>query len=234
MCKKILFLLIIATFIFIASCKNNTTILGNTQIEYLNEAAGFKLVSENKVIYIDPYKLPATVEQKADQIYITHSHFDSCSAKDIAKVTKAITWVIAPLDCLQKIADIQFAKVVTLDPGYTYNIGGVSVDTIHAYTVNNNFHPYNNSWFGYVFNIDGKRIYYSGFTDFVPEIQKLLPVDMAILVINGIDSMNNEDALKIVKQLQPKKVIGVAYSSATSFVSLGGFKKECDCDVKVV
>ncbi|MBI5392448.1 MBL fold metallo-hydrolase [Candidatus Woesearchaeota archaeon] len=232
--KKIMILLILIAVLSITSCKNNNMSIGNVKVEYTGEAAGFKLVSENKIVYIDPYKLPAVVEQKADQIYITHSHFDSCSAKDIAKVVKPTTWIIAPLDCLQKVADLQFGKVVNLDLGYTYNMDGITVDTIHAYNVNNNFHPYNNRWFGYVLKIDGKRIYYSGFTDYAPEMQQLLPVDMAVLVINGVDSMNNEDAVKVVKQLQPKKVIGVSYSSASSFVNIGGFKKDCQCDAEIV
>ena len=44
-------------------------------------------INKGKVIYIDPYKIDKEYND-ADFIFITHSHYDHFSEKDIIKVIK--------------------------------------------------------------------------------------------------------------------------------------------------
>ena len=52
-------------------------------------------ISGSKIIYIDPFELPAKETLKpADIIFITHPHYDHLSVKDIGKIyqTKMIQY----------------------------------------------------------------------------------------------------------------------------------------------
>ena len=51
-------------------------------------------INKGKVIYIDPYKIDKEYND-ADFIFITHSHYDHFSEKDIIKVIKNNTTVIS-------------------------------------------------------------------------------------------------------------------------------------------
>ncbi len=241
--KRLLQLTLLLAFIslfILSSCSSqqqSSTTVGNITIDYLGKA-GFAINTLNKIIYVDPYQLPDVVAKKADQIYVTHGHFDSCSPADIAKITGTNTWFIGTSDCAEKVKDIKFTKIIVLDPGFTYNIDGISVDTIRAYTlnsdVNSGSHPFNSNWFGYVWSIDGRRIYYSGFSDYIPEMKAVQNIDIALLVINGVDSMKTEDALTFVRNAKPTKVIAVGYSTTKGSVSVNDFADQCKCDaVKV-
>ena len=48
--------------------------------------ASFRVESQGKVIYLDPYKLKQAVP--ADLIFVTHDHSDHYSSKDIARIAK--------------------------------------------------------------------------------------------------------------------------------------------------
>ena len=210
MLKKILFLGFIAILFGFVACSNKTVSYDDIKIDHLGNA-GIRIIGE-KTIYFDPFNLPNTVEQKADQIYISHNHADRCSPADIIKIVNVTTRLIAPADCAEKLKDIRFARIDNLDSGFTYNIDGISVDTIKAYNVNNNFHPASKGWLGYIITVNGKRIYYSGDTDYVKEIEGRQSVEIAI-IINGKGSMSPEDAAKTVNALQPKKIIPIEYSA---------------------
>ncbi|MDP2586151.1 MAG: MBL fold metallo-hydrolase, partial [Candidatus Komeilibacteria bacterium] len=46
----------------------------------------FQIISNGKVIYIDPYKLAEDQIQPANYVFITHGHFDHCSPEDLKKI----------------------------------------------------------------------------------------------------------------------------------------------------
>lgn len=59
-------------------------LLDGLELKWLGQS-GFLIRGKN-VIYIDPYKID--VNEKADLILITHSHYDHCSIEDIHKIVK--------------------------------------------------------------------------------------------------------------------------------------------------
>ncbi len=54
-------------------------------IEWLGHAS-FRICYEDKVVYIDPWKLKESVGD-ATLVLVSHSHYDHYSAEDIAKVS---------------------------------------------------------------------------------------------------------------------------------------------------
>jgi len=61
--------------------------------------ASFK-IADDKVLYIDPWKLKR--EDKADIILITHPHYDHLSLEDISKIQTEDTIIVIPPDGASK------------------------------------------------------------------------------------------------------------------------------------
>ena len=180
----------------------------------------------NKVYFVDPFQLGERTLEKADLIFITHAHPDHFSQGDIDKIIKNDTTIIAPPDILEKIA-IDNKRKVTVEPNKNYVVKGFSFQTIPAY--NNNperlsFHPQKNNWVGYIFNLNGKKIYHAGDTDFIDEMKALkdLGLDVAMLPIGGTYTMYVDEAAnaanaicaKITVPMHYKNVLGKAHSNA--------------------
>jgi len=67
--------------------------------------ASFFFVDEkgNKIYFIDPFQLKSRAKEKANLIFITHSHSDHFSQNDIDEIISDKTVIIAPQDVLEKI-----------------------------------------------------------------------------------------------------------------------------------
>lgn len=167
----------------------------------------FRIEGDGKVIYIDPYQLESD-EPKADLILITHDHADHCSPDDVARVRAPETVVVGIAAAAGKLPD----PVQTVTPGDTLTAAGVPIRTVAAYNVNkfrspgNPFHPQEAGHVGYVITVEGQRIYHSGDTDVIPEMQSVR-TDVALLPVSGTYVMTAEEAVQAADVIQPRVAI---------------------------
>lgn len=166
------------------------------------------LFAGGKKVYVDPYQLSAG-EPKADLILVTHAHFDHLSSDDIAKIQGPDTVVIAPRDCASKLS----GKVETISPGETKTVAGVKVEAVPAYNLHKEFHRKSSGWVGYVFTLDGVRVYHAGDTDFIPEMKSLKDIDIACLPIGGTYTMDWKEAVKAAEAIKAKLTIPMHYGA---------------------
>lgn len=181
--------------------------------------ASFSFIDENgnRIYYIDPFALPTgrQVLEKADIIFITHAHYDHFSKEDIEKIIKNDTILVATADVLAKI-DIENERKVKVEPNKKYAVKGFSFATIPAY--NNHpdklkFHPKANNWVGYIFELNGKKIYHAGDTDFIDEMRNLknFNLDIAIIPIGGTYTMDVFEAAEAANAICAKTTIPMHY-----------------------
>jgi len=175
----------------------------------------FKDTNGNQIYYIDPFDLTISEPEKADLAFITHAHPDHFSPNDIAKIVKNETIIIAPPDILAKIERAENLKLA-VEPNKSYEIKGFRFQTIPAY--NNNpeklqFHPKMNNWVGYIFELNGQKIYHAGDTDFIEEMKGLkdLNLDIAMLPMDGHYCMNMEEAAEAANAICAKVTVPMHY-----------------------
>ena len=75
------------------------------------------MISKNKIIYIDPFNIEKNYND-ADIIFITHSHYDHYSEKDIEKVRKENTFFVVPEDVKDELLQkgISIEKIISVKP----------------------------------------------------------------------------------------------------------------------
>lgn len=163
-------------------------------------------ITNDKVIYTDPFELKK--KDKADIILITHSHYDHCSVEDVNKIQTPDTIIVATEDCKKNLS----GNIKIVKPGDKIEVKGINIEAVPAYNINKKFHPKENNWVGYIFTVNGKRIYIAGDTDHIPEM-KTFRVDIALLPVSGTYVMTAEEAVRAALDIKPKIAIPMHYGS---------------------
>jgi L-ascorbate metabolism protein UlaG (beta-lactamase superfamily) len=197
-------------------------------IQWLGHAS-FRICYEDKVIYIDPWKLKEPVGD-ATLVLVSHSHYDHYSAEDIAKVSGADSKLIASADVVAK----EKAGEAIL-PGLTVSLEGVRVMGVPAYNPDKQFHPKGNNWVGFVIEIGTKRIYYAGDTDLTEEMKVLRNIDVALLPVGGTYTMNAKEAAEASSYILPKLAIPYHWGDIVGGRSdAEQFAEQVKCNVKIL
>jgi len=187
-----------------------------SDIKWFGRAAfSFTDLNGRKIYYVDPHNLRPLALEKADLIFITHAHQDHFSPPDIGKIIKDDTIVIAPPDILSEIKISDELKLA-VEPNKNYEVKGFKFSTIPAYNTNPaklHFHPKDNNWVGYIFELNGKKIFHGGDTDFITEMKDLkdLSLDIAMIPIGGVYTMEFEEAAEAANAIAAKITIPMHY-----------------------
>jgi len=200
----------------------------SVEIKWIHHAS-FRLSAGGCVLYIDPWKLP-DAPHDADVVFVSHSHYDHFSVEDIQKVSKDDTAVFAPPDT---IGQLHVANAVEPDERMTFK--DVTIETVAAYNVNKAFHPKGNNWCGGVFTMGGKRIYYAGDTDIIPEMNGLADVDVALLPVGGTYTLDAAGAAHACEAIGCKAAIPYHWGDIVGSVSdANEFSRSAPCQVHLL
>jgi L-ascorbate metabolism protein UlaG (beta-lactamase superfamily) len=92
-------------------------------------------------------------------------------------------------------------------------VRGVHVAAVAAYNTSKRnadgkvFHPRDAGWVGYELNLWGERLYHSGDTDVIPEMDRLTGVDVALLPVSGVYVMTAQEAAEAARRIQPRVAV---------------------------
>ncbi len=178
--------------------------------------ASFYIKGKKLNVFIDPFNLSdETAKNKADIILITHAHFDHCSKKDIDKIIKSDTEIIAAENCL---SESEYNNLRIIHPNENIAVKGIEIETIPAYNNKKGrmqFHPKENKWVGYILNIDGIKIYHAGDTDLTDEMKTLKnkKIDYALLPMGGMYTMDVDEAIAAAKAINAKNIVPMHYKN---------------------
>lgn len=169
---------------------------------------GYKIVNnEDKIVYIDPYKLKEKhTEHDADLILISHNHFDHLSPEDLRIINNEKTSIIAAAECVEKLKQEGFKNIKEVEPGQKILQDGIDIEIVPAYNIDKNYHPKEDKKVGFIITTNGTRIYHSGDTDAIPEMNEIKP-DIALVPVSGVYVMTAEEAAEAINNMiKPSKV----------------------------
>src|SRR5690348_1580050 len=186
------------------------TASGPVRITPLNHASTL-IEAGGKFIYLDPAKpVDFAGKPKADLILITDIHGDHMDPGAIQALEKSGTEILAPPAVVQTVTT---GKAIA--NGETRTWQDWTIQAIPAYNLKRGpapgklFHDTGRGN-GYVLTYGGKRFYFSGDTENVPEMRALKKIDVAFVCMNLPYTMPPDEAAEAVKAFHPKIEIGRA------------------------
>ena len=217
----------------------------------------FQVKTKKHVIYIDPAYLrtnftnyPKRIEyskwpdpidglpedlEKGDLILITHHHKDHCKKVTVKRLKKENTRIFATQSCLKELGK----EINILKPGSKTHVDDINIQAVEAYNLERlsktKINHKKGIGVGYVLTVDGKTIYHAGDTDFIPEMEHLKNIDLALLPIGSRDfTMGVPEAIKAVRLINPKVTIPIHRyeSNLTEFKNV--IEKETTTKVEVL
>ena len=157
-----------------------------------------------RVIQIDPWSAGDLSRAKpADLILVTDDPVHHLDVKAIQQLRKPGTPVVIPA-----VGKPQVPDGVVMANGDATAIAGIRVEAIAAYDIKPGApeHPKGKSN-GYVITVGGRRLYFSGVTECVPEVRALQNIDVAFVPMNiPVERMMPAAAVECVKAFKPKVV----------------------------
>lgn len=203
------------------------------ELKWINHQAAFRIfkIAGSCVVYIDPWEVEPSAD--ADLILITHAHYDHLSPQDVEKLRSAETTIIGPPDCIAKLK----GDTKSIAPGHKLSISDILVEAVPAYNIRperQGFHPKKNNWVGYVVDIDGRRVYHAGDTDFIPEMATI-KCDVALLPAGGTYTMDGSEAAAAANAINPKIAVPMHWGKVVgSLKDVENFRKIAKSRVEVL
>ena len=170
----------------------------------VNTQSSIRIEKEGLVIYVDPFKIEEEPHD-ANYVFITHSHFDHYSIEDIKKIANSKTVVFAP-------EDVDISNKIKVKPDEDYALEDLTFKTVRAYNRFKPFHLKSKNWVGYIINIDETKIYISGDTDFIDDMEGI-SCDIAFLPIGGMYTMDYKEAARAAGVIDLRCVVPTHYGS---------------------
>ncbi len=193
------------------------------------EHASTLMEAGGKVIYVDPAITPNfpgdfTGLPPADLILISDIHSDHMDPALIKTLSKADTVIIAPPAVVKTVTTAK-----PLSNGETTHWENWTIEAIPMYNMVRGpapgqfFHPKGRGN-GYVLTYGGKRFYFSGDTEGIPEMRALKNIDVAFICMYDRPTMSPEEAADAVLAFHPKVVIPYHYGTSDPEI----FKKKLE------
>ena len=209
-----------------------STSAGSLKITPIQHAS-LMIQAGGKVLYIDPAQGSFDGMPQADYILITDIHGDHMAPEIVNKLKKAGTEIVAPQAVSEKVSG---TSVIAY--GQTKMLGQFTVESVPAYNLTRGpaagklFHDKGRGC-GYVVTYGGKRFYFSGDTEGIPEMKGLKNIDVAFVCMNLPYTMTPEEAADAVRAFHPKVVYPYHYKGSDT----AAFKKALDgtgIDVRLI
>jgi len=171
--------------------------------------ASVQIEYAGKVIQVDPWSQGDYSRAKpADLILVTDDNSHHLDVAQIQKLRRPGGVVVSPTIGKPKLPDATIMAI-----GESATVAGIPVEAIAMYDIKPGepWHPKGRGN-GYVVTLGGKRLYFAGVTECVPEMQALKNIDVAFMPMNlPLQRMLPAALADCVKTFKPKIVYPYHY-----------------------
>lgn len=191
---------------------------------YWDGHASVRISDEGFTVAVDPYA-EVSPDVKADIILLTHDDVGHYDPGQIEKMCSDGTCVVAPQSMDSEEIPCKDTEFVT--EGEMLDIFGVEIEPVPMY---NEDHP-RGEGVGYRFVMRDHSFYVAGDTGLIDEAFELENrVDVAFLPIEGVYTMDVEEAVKMSVRIKPNLVIPYHFGEPffESSADATGFKAELE------
>lgn len=164
-----------------------------------------------KRLPLSPVPLPPA-DLQAGVVLITHAHEDHLDPETIPDLARSSAAVfVGPALCVKAMREwgLPAERVVEINHGEHRSVAGVPLTAVLAHHVSPAGAQTPDA-VGYVFDLEGIRVYHSGDTLYHPELQQvrdLRPNVMLICINGGYGNMGPADAARLTAEIDPAVVI---------------------------
>ena len=205
--------------------------------------AGVQVEFGGTVVHVDPWSRGDYTNAKpADLILITDApgdHLDPDLIQRLRKPGAPVVLPSTPEDARDEGGRDRLLRVpdgIVMDNGDNLTLAGVPVEAVPMYDIlpGDPFHA-KGEGNGYVITFGGRRIYFSGVTECVPEIQTLEDIDIAFMPLNLPNGrMVPLAAAECVKIIRPAVVYPYHYRERPIDEFVEALRGESDIEVRVL
>jgi L-ascorbate metabolism protein UlaG (beta-lactamase superfamily) len=203
-------------------------------IEWLGHA-GFRIKTRAGIVYVDPYRVENG--PTADLILITHDHFDHFSRDDVVRLAGRRTTAIGPATVTEQLR----GRTISIAPGETVEVDELEIQALPAYNTNKldssgkPFHARESGWLGFLLRDGARRIYHSGDTDVIPEMDQAAGVDVALLPVSGTYVMSPQEAAEAARRIDPGVAVPMHWGTVIgSEEDADAFAKAAPVEVEIL
>jgi len=206
---RLLPLLLPAVLAFAAAPEEFRTAAGPLQLTPIQHAS-LMIQAGGKILYVDPAQGKYDGMPPADYILITDIHFDHMAPAIVDQLRKPGTVILAP-----KAVAATVKGCTVISNGETRTMGDFKVEAIPMYNLkpapDGALYHEKGRGNGYVLTYGGKRFYFSGDTEGIPEMKALKNIDVAFVCMNLPYTMSPAAAAEAVKAFRPAIVYPYHY-----------------------
>lgn len=218
----------ISFLILIVSCKtdtksnneNETTVSKNSnptsrpvEITPISHAT-FVMAWEDEVLYVDPVGGADIFNDMPSPtlVLITDIHGDHFNIETLEGLTQPFD-IVAPKAVYDKMPNDLKNSTKILGNGQSFKFHGFKIEGIPMYNITEERKKYHEKGRGngYVLSRDDYKVYISGDTENIPEMNNLKDIDLAFLCMNLPYTMSVETAVEATLSFQPNTIIPYHY-----------------------
>ncbi len=180
-------------------------------------------------IYIDPVggAEAFTGQKKPDLILVTDIHGDHLSVETLEALDTEKAKIMMPQAVADKMPEKFTPQIDVLNNGDSKERYDITVEALPMYNLREEalkFHEKGRGN-GYVLNIGGERIYFSGDTEDIAEMRSLKNIDRAFVCMNLPYTMTPKSAADAVLEFKPKQVYPYHYRGKPDVSDINKFKE---------
>lgn len=157
--------------------------------------------------------LPEGLE-KGDLILISHIHKDHCKEITIDRLSNENTIIMSPKKYKSEVDN----RINVVASGDKYQFENTLIEIVDSYNTSKGnstkkVHK-KGQCVGFIINIDNKRLYFAGDTDFIPEMRDMKNIDIAFIPIGGTFTMNINEAIEASILMKPRYIVPIHHLKA--------------------